>query len=604
MLFQGKFFYMNKITLIVFCSLIQNWSIAQKYDYNWHLGYRSNDSIYLAHRGVTSINFNTPSLNPMFKYDSFKIIDFDWTCNDMSDEEGNYLFSYNGYTVENYLNRIIKNGEGGFSNQELFGSVTYQGGLIIPSVKIKNYFLIHDKYYNDNLYPTHISNGMRYSIVDMESNEFKGEVVIKNIEILNDTLDNGRLLAIKHSNGRDWWIIRGRYDMQSFYKFLTLNDSIILNDFQIIGNHQFSPFGCGAVTPNGNKVIYLSHYVGSELGIKTPKGFFLDILDFNRTTGLLSSPKNLFIDSIQSYLFGSSFSSNGKYLYISRINYIFQIDITRDTLILDTVAVFDGFNYISPGNVKYFTWFGFIERAPDGRIYGTTSCCTQQYLFYINKPNLKGKACDVRQHSIKITAHNNLPSFPNYRLGPIDGSTADSLGINNIPVAEFRYDQDTNEYKTIEFNNLSWFEPDEWWWDWGDGSSLYHTTVWDTSIIHNYAKDGVYQVCLRAKNMYGEHTKCKNLYIGTTGIETEINDSLNLSINPNPFNEVIIINLENYLPEKLIVNLYNLQGQLLQAKRLFEGSNLLETTNIQGGLYLLEFIERGKQIKSVKIIKY
>ena len=73
---------------------------------------------------------------------------------------------------------------------------------------------------------------------------------------------------------------------------------------------------------------------------------------------------------------------------------------------------------------------------------------------------------------------------------------------------------------------------------------------------------------------------------------------------PNPFNEVLIINLENYLPEKMIVNLYNLQGQLLQAKRLFEGSNLLETTNIQSGLYLLEFIERGKQIKSVKVIKY
>ena len=62
--------------------------------------------------------------------------------------------------------------------------------------------------------------------------------------------------------------------------------------------------------------------------------------------------------------------------------------------------------------------------------------------------------------------HSNLPTFPNYRLGPIDGSESDSLDIDNIPVAEFRYDQDTMNYRCIDFTNLSWYEPEEFWWDW------------------------------------------------------------------------------------------------------------------------------------------
>ncbi|MBK7226040.1 MAG: T9SS type A sorting domain-containing protein [Saprospiraceae bacterium] len=588
--------------IILMLSTISSYS--QKHDYNWHLGYRIYDTAYLPHRGITNINFNTLSLNPSFKYDSFKIIDFDWTCNDMSDEDGNYLFSYNGYTVENYLNQIIQNGKGGFSSQKTSKDVNYQGGLILNLKRLNEFILVHDKHNMELFSPNFQSDGLRYSLINIQHKINEGKVIKKDYKILEDTLDYGRLLSIKHANGRDWWIIRGRYNMKSFYKFIVINDTVIINDLQVIGEDQYLPLGGVTTSPNGKNIVYFHQHVGPLHGLPGENGFFINTFNFDRSSGILSNPKTLKISQDTGYLFGAAFSPNGKYLYVSRINYIFQIDMTRDSLVLDTVAVFDAFNYISPGNFQIFTWFGFIERAPDGRIYGNTGCCTQQYLFYINKPNLKGKACDVRQHAIKITSHNNLPSFPNYRLGPIDGSPSDSLGIDNIPVAEFRYDQDTMNYRSIDFTNLSWYEAEEFWWDWGDGSQPYYTTVWDTSIIHTYAKDGIYEVCLRAKNKNGETTKCKKINIGTTAIKDEADNPLiDITLSPNPMREMLIIQVNDYLPEKMIMNLYDLHGNKITTKRLYEGSNIINTESYSSGVYIVEIIERNRVIKSEKIVK-
>ena len=579
-------------------------SYSQKHDYNWHLGYRTNDTEYLPHRGITNINFNTLSLNPSFKYDSFKIIDFDWTCNDMSDEDGNYLFSYNGYTVENYLNQIIQNGKGGFSSQKTSKDVNYQGGLILNLKRLNEFILVHDKHNMELFSPNFQSDGLRYSLINIQHKINEGKVIKKDYKILEDTLDYGRLLSIKHANGRDWWIIRGRYNMKSFYKFIVINDTVIINDLQVIGEDQYLPLGGVTTSPNGKNIVYFHQHVGPLHGLPGENGFFINTFNFDRSSGILSNPKTLKISQDTGYLFGAAFSPNGKYLYVSRINYIFQIDMTSDSLVLDTVAVFDAFNYISPGNFQIFTWFGFIERAPDGRIYGNTGCCTQQYLFYINKPNLKGKACDVRQHAIKITSHNNLPSFPNYRLGPIDGSPSDSLGIDNIPVAEFRYDQDTMNYRSIDFTNLSWYEAEEFWWDWGDGSPSYYSTVWDTSIIHTYAKDGIYEVCLRDKNKNGESTKCKKINIGTTATKDEADNPLiDITLSPNPIREILIIQVNDYLPEKMIMNLYDLHGNKITTKRLYEGSNIINTESLSSGVYIVEIIERNRIVKSEKIMK-
>ncbi|MBK8297084.1 MAG: PKD domain-containing protein [Saprospiraceae bacterium] len=98
--------------------------------------------------------------------------------------------------------------------------------------------------------------------------------------------------------------------------------------------------------------------------------------------------------------------------------------------------------------------------------------------------------------------------MPNYRLGPLDGSTCDTLGIDNIPWAWWRHDQDTSDYLNFEFTDLSAYEVTDWEWNFGDGmvSTLQNP-------LHRYSQKGVYDVCLIAKNKNGADTLCKTLNV-------------------------------------------------------------------------------------------
>jgi hypothetical protein len=577
-------------------------TFSQKHDYNILVGYRTNDTIFNSYRGITQLNFNTPSLNPEILYDSFKIMNFDWTVNNMSNADGDYIFSYNGLFIQDSSNHIMQNANGGFTRQTSTGDVVYQSGLILPLKRKDNYVLIHEFHYIHPEYNTYFSDGLNYSIIDMTKNNGRGLVVLKNKSVLKDTLDYGRLLAIKHANGRDWWILVGRHDMESYYTFLLSNDIIYQYGVQKIGDHQYIPFGCVAVSQQGDKIVYVSQHEGAILGQGGVLGLFLHFFDFDRCTGLLSNPKSVQIDNRKTLLMGGAFSPNGKYFYLSRIETIYQIDMTRSDFVLDTVANYDGFKYVSSGNFEYHTWFGFIQPAPDGRIYGSTSSSTQEYLFYINKPDVKGRDCDVRQHAIKITAHEAIPSFPNYRLGPIDGSSCDTLGINNLPVAEFRYNQDSSQYLKMEFTDLSYYEPKEWHWNYGDISSMNNIST-QANPTHIFSENGLFDVCLIVKNNNGSDTICKIVNLGTVGTESKIKFLPKINISPNPFKDYFVVNVVDYLPQKMFLQFYNSLGEPVLFHNLYQGSNFMNLDDLNPGLYLISVIENGKVIMTDKLIK-
>ena len=113
-----------------------------------------------------------------------------------------------------------------------------------------------------------------------------------------------------------------------------------------------------------------------------------------------------------------------------------------------------------------------------------------------------------------------MANHPNYRLGPIDGSACDTLGIDNLPVANI---------DTFHFRDLSMGEPSEWLWDFGDGkmSNEQHNN-------HAYDSSGDYLVCLTVSNVNGSDTWCDSVSIllsNTNDLEFEIVKSF---IYPNP----------------------------------------------------------------------
>ena len=228
-------------------------------------------------------------------------------------------------------------------------------------------------------------------------------------------------------------------------------------------------------------------------------------------------------------------------------------------------------------------------------------------MLVIHQPNLPYPDCMVEQHGIKLPTYNSasLPNFPNYRLGPLDGSPCDTLGLDNHPIAKFRYDQDTTDYLSVRFTDLSYYEPAEWAWDFGDGSMSQ-----DTSPVRTFPSDGTYEVCLTVGNANSSHTFCRTLVIGTgiNAVGEEVPQGL-VSVFPNPAKEATNIILSDYLPRHAELHLFTATGQLVKSQRILFGWNALELAGIAPGLYFYEVKDMGlpgqvgRLLKSGKLVK-
>ncbi|MBK6642158.1 MAG: T9SS type A sorting domain-containing protein [Bacteroidetes bacterium] len=71
--------------------------------------------------------------------------------------------------------------------------------------------------------------------------------------------------------------------------------------------------------------------------------------------------------------------------------------------------------------------FWNCQLAPDNKIYiGTWN--GDHVLHYINYPDSSGLACDVVQNSFYLPSRNfTVPTYPNYQLGRLIGSSCDTL---------------------------------------------------------------------------------------------------------------------------------------------------------------------------------
>ncbi|MBL7797935.1 MAG: PKD domain-containing protein [Saprospiraceae bacterium] len=259
------------------------------------------------------------------------------------------------------------------------------------------------------------------------------------------------------------------------------------------------------------------------------------------------------------------------------------------------VAVYDGFKD------PFSTTFYMLQLAPDGKIYGSATNGTQ-YLHVIHNPDVAGTDCQYQQHGIRLLKYNDfsLPNFPNYRLGPLDGSPCDTLGIDNEPQAWYRYEQDTLDALDVEFRDLSYYEPATWAWDFGDGSPMNSTR----HPQHQYAQPGAYQACLTVSNQYGSDTHCKTLYLGVTAQDNPVLLA-QVQVWPNPFRERFAVAVSSPLlgGSRGALRLYDAAGRLVLEQRLVFGVNEIEAAALPAGLYFWEVLAGGERVKIGKTIK-
>ncbi|MDQ3015484.1 MAG: T9SS type A sorting domain-containing protein, partial [Bacteroidota bacterium] len=345
-----------------------------------------------------------------------------------------------------------------------------------------------------------------------------------------------------------------------------------------------------AMSPSGN---YIARVEGTTLN----DGQNIYLFQFDRCSGEIEPIET--IHTTTGYFTGAAFSPNEKYLYADDNNNLWQwdmqaSDIASTQMLVDT---FDGF--VQPG--WFGTIFGPLSNAPDGRIYISPASGSSEFMHVINQPDLASNDVQFIQHAFdfKVPFGRSSPNIPNYRLGPLDGSDCDTLGINNLPVAHFRFAENIlGEKHTILFTDISYFDPETWHWDFGDGM-----TSSEIHPVHTF-EDGLYHVCLTVSNANASDSTCQWVEILPTAIEEEMDSALpDLSISPNPFNEVLEIKSRSGIFRSTHLQLIDMHGQCLIEQTHAPVPVNLHVPHLPSGMYLCRIAEEDGTFYSFKVMK-
>ncbi|MFN0016124.1 MAG: PKD domain-containing protein [Saprospiraceae bacterium] len=425
--------------------------------------------------------------------------------------------------------------------------------------------------------------------IDMNLNNGLGKVISRGEVVIGDTLGIGKFTATKHANGRDWWILAHEHDTDRFYRLLLDPEGIHNLGRQSVGVPFLDGFGQACFSPNGEHYV---RYEGIDYDTAGHGGFF-HFYDFDRCTGLLSNHRQINVKP--GAWGGCAISLDSRYVYFNQWILTYQYDLWAQDLAASqkVVAEYDG--YLAPNPTRFM----FLQLFPDGKIYSCTST-RSNVLHTIHYPDEPGMACQYEQHAVHLPTRNafSIPNFPYFRLGPLDGSPCDTLGLNNHPKAWYRYEQDTLNALAVEFRDLSYYKPATWAWDFGDGSPASSTR----HPQHQYAQPGAYQACLTVSNQYGADTHCKTLYLGVTAQDNPVLQA-QVRVWPNPFHDRFTVALSANLRNPAL-RLHDAAGRLVLEQRLVLGVNEIETGTLPPGLYIWEVTAGGERVKAGKIAKH
>jgi hypothetical protein len=264
-------------------------------------------------------------------------------------------------------------------------------------------------------------------IVDMDANNGKGKVVERNKVLMQEArLSHNRMSAVRHANGRDWWLVKPHQNDQTFYFFLVTPDTI---EGPFVRQANFSMdsvltqagihglAGQSAFSPDGN------WYASTEAGYL---GAF--VYKVNRCSGDISDYyffKQPFFDTtVFDYSIAVNFSPDSKLLYLVTGNNVYQFELSDSTI---TSAI-----HISGADttLAHFPRYSLTYLASDNKIYIGNHNGTQNGMSYINKPNERGLACDYKPKGLRQPYTNLLvpPNLPFYGLGALKSSPCDTIG--------------------------------------------------------------------------------------------------------------------------------------------------------------------------------
>ena len=356
------------------------------------------------------------------------------------DSVGDLLFYVGNYTnqptlLNSYIGAVFDSNDQIILNGDSLNIETIDNDatIILPLVDGDSGFLIihHRNYQNlNNFY-------FLWSLVKDSSGIFK--VISKN-NILGNVSSATKLNAIKHGNGKDWWLVTHTIEADTFYVYLIDSNGINLPLKQTIGSYYSINFPYQGL--NGEMVF--SKFGNYLAAVSTE---IIDVFNFDRCSGVISNYQNLMTQPFNltdKRYWSCSFSGNERYFYTSNLSFqnppgsnvqhTLQFDMQAASVVSSRCTVFN----ITSEYVTYQHQLG-----SNGKIYlargisGLPTIVTDTgstFLAVIENPNdscpglifnLYGQSLDGRR------SLGSLPNNPNYDLGRLEPNGCATAIIEN-----------------------------------------------------------------------------------------------------------------------------------------------------------------------------
>ncbi len=342
------------------------------------------------------------------------------------DKNGEVILVSNGMNIYNKLGIFIENGDT-LTSKAYYefddGSSLYpQSSLFLP-IDSQKYYFVMPTCNDTNLSNVWLGGGggapkapfniLNYSIIDMKANGGAGKVVERNIPLIeNKEISKTQMMACRHSNGKDWWLLKMMGDSNNIATFLFTQDSVYDKGLQRLPYYHptyMDQLGQMSFNQVGNLMATTS----------TANGGKIFLADFDRCYGLLSNYKQIQVPAINweegldSITTGLAFSPNGRFLYTTTAGHIHQYDLQNNSWYL-----------VGGKDTTYAQFNGYVNcaLAADNKIYIGNFHGLSKTMSVINNPDQLGFGCNfcpkcLRSKSIATGYMSVPPCMPNYELG-------------------------------------------------------------------------------------------------------------------------------------------------------------------------------------------
>lgn len=428
----------------------------------------------------SQINFNT--LPPTISYGlPFTTLE---SSASVSDENGNLLFYTDGDTVRGSDGNVLPNGENvSFSPANVIQSST-QGALFLKKPNSNNLFYLfslgHTSFGSRNVY-------FSYSVIDQNMNGGLGAVISQHNQLCLDTLAE-KLIATKHCNGRDYWIVVVKLIATKLFDGMPIEYETEFRSYLLTENGiQISPVKSRLKTKCTRFGQMKFNNAGNEIAFG--QNNFLTLLDFDKSTGNISMKMEYPVYLGAAY--GLEYSPNDAFVYINEQQFeiatgiltplyqnypsqlqrgldgkIYSIRLTKDEGLID-------YSFSS----TIWTW----DLLNIASLFGTKDSTLN--VAVVDNPDIAGTGCQYNPNYVSFTQPTyynkvsmSLPNFPSY--------------LFNQKISDFNY-TGTCEGESFQFSlSNTAVVPDSVHWIFYDNNE--EITAFNPT--HLYSESGEYQV--------------------------------------------------------------------------------------------------------------